>query len=270
MILSPDTLDGFARAPVGRYFAGATFAHFCATPVLWGVVLWGRPQSDDMAALVRSLELELADTAEMHLSIVDARRLDGVDVTAFSMLDSYVRGNQDALSRKVARLALLRPDGMTGAVVAGFFDVLPRPYPVELFASPEEAAPWLELELDALNVLGSVYAAASGAPPVVTAIRTVLDQQLTNINIATAARAMGMSERTLQRRLRGADTSFLDELNRARIRAAQKLLLDSDEPVTTIALEVGCATPQHFSTLFRKLTGMTPSGWRKEQRKQRS
>ena len=75
-----------------------------------------------------------------------------------------------------------------------------------------------------------------------------------------------MSERTLQRRLRDADTSYQDQLNQARIRAAQKLLLDTDTPITTIALEVGCSSPQHFSALFRRLVGETPSDYRLSRR----
>ena len=259
--MTPDTLDGFARDPVGRYFAGASFAHFCASEDLWGVVLWGRPQSADMDLLVRSLRLEL--TAPRHRSLVDARRLGAVDVSAFGVLDSYVRDNQPALAERVTQLALIHPEGMTGAVVAGFFDVLPRPYPVALFSHPDEALTWLELAADA-SLLDEVHARASGMAPIVVALRTVLEQALLETNIATAARALSLSERTLQRRLREAGTSFVDELNQARVRVAQRLLLDSDEPVTRIALEVGCATPQHFSTLFRKLTGETPTSWRKQ------
>lgn len=248
-------MEAFAEAPNGRYFAGSTFAHFCADDALWGVVLWGRPTSDDMALLVRSLHIELTDVARPHRSIVDARRLDSVDVSAFAVLDGYVRDHQAELSEKVTELSLLRPAGMAGAVVAGFFEVLPKPYPVLLLESaPEE------------DLLMAVFSAASGAPPIVMSLRAVIGERLTSITIADASRALGMSERTLQRRLRSADTSFLDELNAARVRAAQRLLLDSDEPVTTVALEVGCATPQHFSTLFRKLTGESPSQWRADRR----
>lgn len=270
MSLVRDTLEGFTREPRGRFVAGATFAHFCARADLWGVVLWGRPEPEHIALLVTSLGLELGRAASPHGSIVDASRLDSVDVAAFSLLDRYVREHQDALAKQVTRLALVRPEGMTGAVVAGFFEVLPRPYPVGLFASSHEALTWLELagaDTDTLvSSIGALHAAATGRAPVVTALATVLDARLGDITVADAARALGLSERTLQRRLRSAHTTFLDELNYARLRAAKRLLLDSDTPVTTIALEVGCATPQHFSTLFRRLTGQTPSDWRRERR----
>ncbi len=263
MALRAATFDDFRRAPAGCYFAGATFAHFCATDDYWGVILWGRPSSDDIALLVRSLHLELAETASRHRSVVDTRRLDSVDVTAFAVLDDYVRTHTTELGAKVDRLALLRPEGMTGAVVAGFFEVLPRPYPVEVFASGEDAMAWLEVETPA-SLLDLIFEQAAGAPPIVAALRTVLEANLADVAVASAAKELGMSERTLQRRIRQANTTFADELNAARVRTAKRLLADSDEPVTRIALDVGCATPQHFSTLFRKATGLTPSAWRKQ------
>jgi AraC-like DNA-binding protein len=115
-------------------------------------------------------------------------------------------------------------------------------------------------------VLAQIYQAVSSTPAQVGELRAVLEAQLDGIGVKEAARALGLSDRTLQRRLREAGTSFQDELNGARIRAAQRLLLDSDMPITQIALEVGCASPQHFSTLFRRLAGASPSAWRDENR----
>ena len=55
-------------------------------------------------------------------------------------------------------------------------------------------------------------------------------------------------------------------LHAARIRAAQTLLADTERKITSIALKVGYATLQHFSTVFRRSTGETPSAWRARQR----
>ena len=44
------------------------------------------------------------------------------------------------------------------------------------------------------------------------------------------------------------------------------LLLESDAKLTSVAVEVGCASLQHFSSLFRKLTGESPSAWRARHR----
>jgi AraC-like DNA-binding protein len=75
-----------------------------------------------------------------------------------------------------------------------------------------------------------------------------------------------MSARTLQHHLRAAGTSFRREVHAAQVAAAQRLLIDTDDKLGAIALEVGCATLQHFSTLFRKQTGLSPSAWRERHR----
>ena len=264
------SVEEMARDPVGRYVAGRGYAHFCAHPRLWGVLLWGRPNQDDAARLGRSLVLELKAPAVPHVSVVDASRLEGVDSGAFGALDGYVRDHLDSLSRQVTRLALVRPPGMEGAFVAGFFEVLPRPYPVEVFADLGAALTWLDEDACVerpppsafAGALASIYRDVAAMPPIVSQLRAALEGNLHDLSVTDAAKALGASERTLQRRLREAGTTFQDEVGAARLRAAQRMLLDSDAALTTIALEVGCASLQHFSALFRKLTGESPSAWR--------
>ena len=47
-----------------------------------------------------------------------------------------------------------------------------------------------------------------------------------------------------------------------RIEAAKKLLRGSSQPVTKIALSLGFASSQHFSSQFKRAAGMTPKEWR--------
>jgi AraC-like DNA-binding protein len=77
---------------------------------------------------------------------------------------------------------------------------------------------------------------------------------------------MSRAPRSLQRDLVAARTSFQRELDGARVRIAKRLLADSESPLTEIAYDVGCASPQHFSTLFRRVTGVAPSTWRARSR----
>src|SRR5579864_6994063 len=127
------TLEELARDPVGRWVGGETFAHFCAAPSLWGVILWGRPDAAQAIALGRSLVLELAPPSQPHASIVDASRLDGGDPSAFAAAERYLAHYGERLAAFVRRVALLRPSGAAGAMVAGAYEVLPRPYPVAVF-----------------------------------------------------------------------------------------------------------------------------------------
>lgn len=265
--------EEMALDPVGRYVAGNGWAHFCASPSFWGVLLWGRPNHDDAVALGRTLVLELGAPAVPHVSIVDAARIEGIDAGAFEALDGYVRANMGSLGRQVTRLALVRPPGMEGAFVAGFFEVLPKPYPVGVFESTDAGLSWLDQAAmgpgrpsEHAAELASIHERVTGVPVLVVRLRGLFADKLEGFGVAEAARALGMSERTLQRRLSEAGTTFHDELGAARLGAAQRLMLDSDAPLTTIALEVGCASLQHFSALFRKLTGVSPSAWRERQR----
>jgi AraC-like DNA-binding protein len=58
--------------------------------------------------------------------------------------------------------------------------------------------------------------------------------------------------------------SPLNYLINIRISEAIKLLKRPDVPVTDIALDVGFYSSQHFATTFKKLTGYTPSEFRKK------
>jgi AraC-like DNA-binding protein len=229
--------DELARDPVGCYVAGETFAHFCASPRLWGIVLWGRPSA------------------------------------AFAAADRYIRAHRAMLERWVEALALIRPPGMGGALVAGAFEVLPRPYAVGVVEDAAAAVAWLAAaghgELGAADVPGlltDLHAEASSTPQVVGALRAFLDTHLVDVELPAAAVALGTSERTLQRKLAEASTSFTDELADARIRAARRLLADTDAALTAIAHEVGCASLQHFGAMFRRKTGESPSAFRTRHR----
>jgi len=267
------SVDELARDPVGKYVAGEKFVHFCATPKLWGVILWGRPEQADALLLGRSLVLELNAPAEPHASLIDATRLEGADVAAFHALERYLTRFAEPLSRQVLRLALMRPPGLGGAMVTGVYEVVPRPYPVGVFDTSKDAIAWLregsdlgDFPASLADELARIHGEVTETPALLGQLRTVLDGHLRGLSIAEAARALGVSERTLQRRLTESGTSFSSELGQARVRAALNLLRESDASLTTIALEVGCASLQHFNALFRSRIGESPSAWRKRHR----
>jgi AraC-like DNA-binding protein/AmiR/NasT family two-component response regulator len=51
-----------------------------------------------------------------------------------------------------------------------------------------------------------------------------------------------------------------------RLRQAKKLLRESDNPITSIALDCGFNSSGYFSRVFKKDTGLTPSQYRKQQK----
>ncbi len=268
------SLDELRRDPVGGYVSGRCFAHGCVHPALWALVIWGRPDEEIALTLGRSLVVELAPPATPHSSIIDTSRLEGGESGAFRLLEAYLTHYADQLSRWVLRVALVRPRGLTGAIVSGAFEVAPRPFPVRLFDDPLVALRWLHDEMpfeprpaEAAAVVAELFAAAADTPPIVSELRVVLAGNLKSLSVDDAAQALGLAPRTLQRRLSDAGTTFQDQVADARVRAAQRALLESDAPVTAIAFAVGCASSQHLSALFKKRTGETPSQWRRTRRR---
>ena len=71
-------------------------------------------------------------------------------------------------------------------------------------------------------------------------------------------------ERTLKRRFKIATgSSLIERLQNLRIEAAKRMLESSTTPVTEISFEVGYEDPSFFRRLFRRLTGVTPSQYRR-------
>jgi AraC-like DNA-binding protein len=254
--------DDYATEPVGACIAISRALVFCARPTLWGFAVWGNPTKTELDRLVALLRRELADDVEPHASLIDARRLEAVDPRAFAVLAKYLRANFQLFTTRVTRLALVRPPGLLGATVAGFYQVAGAPYPVRVFDELAAATAWLRAGSLARE-LDTAVAAASALPPALLALRLWLDGHLHDASLAKAAKALGRAARSLQRDLTGAGTSFQAELDAARIRLAQRLLVETESSLTEIAYDVGCASPQHFSTLFRRVTDRTPSEWRR-------
>ncbi len=268
-MLERSTLEELARAPVGRYTAGPSWVHFCAAPTLWGVVLWGRPGDGEALQLGQSLLLELAAPAVPHASLIDCSRLEGADPAAFHLAERYLTAHTEALEKSVLKVALLRPAGLKGATVAGAYEVLPKPYPVSVFADLQAAWRWLEPERGwpkTPGFLAELHAEASSASPVLFELRAWLDAHLAGVELKDAAKALKVSERTLQRKLTDAKVTFTSELSEARLRAAKRLLIETDAKLTSIAIEVGFSSLQHFSALFRKRVSMSPSQFRENAR----
>jgi YesN/AraC family two-component response regulator len=79
------------------------------------------------------------------------------------------------------------------------------------------------------------------------------------------ADGIGMSEDYLTRIFnREIGISPWDYLNRYRIFRAKELLVQTDNSISQIARRVGFSDPAYFSRVFRKLTGSSPSHYRKD------
>lgn len=262
------SVEAYLVHPVGSYLWGPTYVVWWSSVVLNGIMFWGKPDERDVQRITRALEGELQVGVRPHASLIDARHLTAVDLGAFNTLSKYVRSRREPFARVVEKQALLRPDGLAGAAVAGFYAVLTPSYPVGVFTDLADALGWLDREEEAATVaeLSDIHLEAIGGSASVVALRSYLDESPGGVTLKSAAHTLGVSPRNLQRKLSEAQTSFQVEQNAAQLRLAKNLLLETEYDIKRIALDAGCASSQHFCALFRRLTGESPSEWRARQR----
>jgi AraC-like DNA-binding protein len=81
--------------------------------------------------------------------------------------------------------------------------------------------------------------------------------------ISSVAESIGASVRTLQRRLSEIDTTFSNLVEEAKMKSANRMIVQSDCPLNEIAHELGYSDQAHFTRAFRRWMGMTPRGYRR-------
>lgn len=85
------------------------------------------------------------------------------------------------------------------------------------------------------------------------------------MSLESIARATGVPQERVTSHLKAASgLLFKPYLNRVRVEAARKLLLETDLPVSEIAGLVGYGNIPHFNRIFRELVGTTPSALRED------
>jgi AraC-like DNA-binding protein len=81
-------------------------------------------------------------------------------------------------------------------------------------------------------------------------------------DMAAAARVLGMSERSLRRRLADEDVSYRDIVRSMLETSAGHILLDPNRTIQEAAAALGFAAPAAFHRAFKRWTGMTPRQYR--------
>ena len=100
-------------------------------------------------------------------------------------------------------------------------------------------------------------------------VRRFIERELRNTSPATAAsvaRALGMTRRTLSRKLEAEGTTFVDELDRARSELGLAYVADSEIPLKEVAFLLGFSHVESFHRAFRRWAGETPHAYRRRAR----
>jgi AraC-like DNA-binding protein len=82
-------------------------------------------------------------------------------------------------------------------------------------------------------------------------------------DVRTTAGALGMSVRTMQRRLAAAGCTHEDLIDRLRFITAASLLEETDTKILDIALDLGYSDHAHFTRAFHRWTGCSPQEFRR-------
>jgi AraC-like DNA-binding protein len=260
--------DDFVASPLGRYLIGESWLFYYIDPHLSGLVFWGRIRAADAEAAARISPDVHGVAQKPHVALIDTRRVEHVEPTVYAVTSAYVTRNRDRLRAISDRLAIVHSPGIIGTIATGFFQLVPPPYPVRVFGDRPAALDWLEQSASEpmFREIDRIIDDALHSSPIQRDLRAILTRDLRGADLENAARALGTSERSLQRRLAEQDTSFQRELALARVSAAKKLLLETDVSLTEIAFDVGCASLPTFSALFRRVVGESPSQWRTRER----
>ena len=108
--------------------------------------------------------------------------------------------------------------------------------------------------------------ALSSAEPLAPQLRAWIVRRLP-LGLPTrvqAAQALGLSERTLARRMQAQGLSFSALLDEARRDAALHAVAHTDRALGDIGQSLGFAEPSTFWRAFRRWTGGTPQAWRSQ------
>lgn len=139
-------------------------------------------------------------------------------------------------------------------------------------------AEWLDLalpqvNLELLTVLeqhGEEQLRRLGGPQgIATQVCSILHAKIgySNASKESVAQQLGLTPRTLQRRLAENNLSYRELLARVRMDIAHRLLADPDKPLDQIARKTGFTEARAFSRFFQDQSGLTPQQHRARARR---
>lgn len=258
------SVRAFFASPAGRCVSRAHFAYIGASDMLLSLVIWGHIGPSDVAELIDVLTI--GAKSKRRDALVQMQALRGVDEESLRGLSRFMAQSLERSHSVTRREAIVRPAGTMGMIVAGFYGVVPVKYPTAIFTERDDALAWLRVPARARRQLAAdsdaLLLSASSRSDVVYRTRELLAGAPKTSDIAIVAARVGVSARTLQRRLAEADTSFERELGLARLTAAKNLLLRTTAPIKEVAHEVGLPNASRLSQLFAEHEGTSPREWR--------
>jgi AraC-like DNA-binding protein len=143
-----------------------------------------------------------------------------------------------------------------------------------LFSTLDLARPLVSSSSELAGLLGpraEQLLVESGSQDATEQVRAVLRRMLTGDepSMETVAQALGTSERSLQRRLAEAGTSFVALLGEVRRELACERLVHTDMEVAELSFLLGFSDASAFHRAFKRWEGVTPLEYRRAARARR-
>jgi AraC-like DNA-binding protein len=262
-VLEPvEDADAYFRDPRWKILRRQGFV--CSSPDGRLLSLWGVGHAD-VEGVVELLEIYAA-VERAHFpprrQLVVLRHLQSVTTAAMAR---FVRYHEQVTTylKGVTHEAVVRPGGVVGVFAEGFYRAVPHPAEGRVFSSLDDAAafagvtdePWLRAMLaEEQRMLVALQQRPEG-------LDALWAPHYMRLTLADAARSLGLSPRTLQRRLGDLGTPFETLRLRASLDHAESLRLTGRD-VKEVAFTLGFASPSAFSTAFRRARGCSSEQWR--------
>jgi AraC-like DNA-binding protein len=240
---------------------------FCSSPDGLTLTLWGVGHAD-LQGVEDLLEIYAAvERARFppRRQLVVLRHLRSISSAAMWRFVRY-HERVSAYLRGVTHEAVVRPDGVVGVVAEGFYRVVPHPADGRVFTALDDALQWVGIDDPAwvkamLSEESNLRARLEHRPELLDALWA---PRFMALSIEEAAAALGLSTRTLQRRLRVLGTTFETLRLRATLDEAAARLV-AGQSIKEVAFGLGFSSPSAFSTSFRRTFGVSPEQWRSAQ-----
>ncbi len=224
-----------------------------------------------------NVRLVLDDDSKIVLLHYPVSPSPGRDIAAAVLLGNLVRRLRTACGpdvRPVTGASLRWHPGRLGANLQEVFGV-----PVEVGADadfirvddvvlrhalPRAWGPFYRFfEREARETISGVCRIETTSEQVANVVRDHMVERHRSM-LTFAARELGVSTRSLQRRLAEEGTTFLQLVDDTRAKLAKEALSQTTHSVGEIAFTLGFTSPSTFVRAFRRWTGDTPTAWRED------
>jgi len=122
---------------------------------------------------------------------------------------------------------------------------------------------WCKGRIEAIT-LGIKAARAKRCHRLIGIAKSYIDANFhRDISLEEVSRATGLSPQYFSRFFKEeTGENFIDYLTRVRITEAKRLLKDQKLSIKEVSYQVGYNDPNYFSKIFKKVTGLSPSGFK--------